>query len=62
MDRDQWDEAFERMQRRDNHAMPVGRESKRKAAAKETWRGVRAKKRTARTTTGIRNRRHKRWE
>ncbi len=45
------------IQRKDRGKMPVGSESKAKAASKATWRSKRATKRISRNGGGIRNRR-----
>lgn len=56
---DQWELAFARHTPRG--AMPVGRDSRRRAAAKGTARDAKKSKAIGRAKQGIRNRRNKQW-
>jgi hypothetical protein len=52
----QWQESLDRIER---YAMPVGRDNRRKAASKKTYRSMRAGRKVAKAINGIHRRRQR---
>lgn len=59
---DQWSESFERFRRSEHGTHPVGSESAKRAARKETARSKRKQRAVGKATGGVRKRRQKRGD